>query len=528
MKYENKQVPGMQGVTGPKANSRSDFYFLPFLLFIISSFLLYLPVISRQFVSDDYKVLYRVCIEQNLFIKGFFRPLSDISIFMNYKLAGFNPVLFNSFNIIIHGINSYLVYLACMYFFNSVDPYNKKHVALFSSFIFLSYPFHNEAIVWLLGRGASMACMFSLLAVICYYKTANIMLKHFLVCFFYFLSISAFESTIIFPILFILLLWGERQTDSVIGNWSIWLFSTLLIQLFLRYCISGSLMGNYGAEFFHSGIKTYFLHGLKICGRLFLPPAENAFLITSVFILSVAVVTWLLFKNMRKIRRLPVWRKSISLSGMLLIACIVPAISGISTQTSETDRALYFPSVFLSIIIGLFMVYGIKKLSTRTVTLLLILAYNIFFLEKNNKNWIEASAITKSVVDKTLEISSRQKTAGRVYFLNIPNEISGAYVFRLGFSDALRVYKADTNRFTVVNYLPRQDIEKMKVKFILHPGDDSLLLPPDITMKTEPGGCRTVYDHGKLRFTSRPDDHIFFWNVDELEEIQSCILRKPA
>jgi hypothetical protein len=237
---------------------------------------------------------------------------------------------------------------------------------------------------------------------------------------------------------------------------------------------------------------------------------------------------WILFKNLYKISKLPVWRKSIALAGMLLISCIIPVISGVSTQTSETDRALYSPSVYFCMIVGLLIAYGVKKLNHQTIMMVLILSYNIFFLEKNNKNWIEASDITQSVINKTLEISSLHENTGKVYFLNIPNEINGAYVFRMGFSDALRIYKADGQRFIVVNYLPRQDLEKIKEKIILDPEKENFILPPDILMRTDSNGCRKVYDHGELKFISHQNDHIFFWNLNDLEEIQPCILRKPA
>src|ERR1700688_4208928 len=95
---------------------------LPILIpaiFIVASFLIYLPVINHYFVSDDFKVLYRVCLEHTLFIKGFFRPLSDITILLNYYLNGFDSTVFNSFNILIHGINSFLVYRVCLNIGNS-------------------------------------------------------------------------------------------------------------------------------------------------------------------------------------------------------------------------------------------------------------------------------------------------------------------------------------------------------------------------------------------------------------------------
>src|SRR5450631_2244316 len=83
-------------------------------LFVGTSFIIYLPVIDRYFVSDDFNVLYRVCLEHTIFIKRFFRPLSDISIYLNYQLGGINPLVFNSFNMLINGINGWLVYMTCL------------------------------------------------------------------------------------------------------------------------------------------------------------------------------------------------------------------------------------------------------------------------------------------------------------------------------------------------------------------------------------------------------------------------------
>src|SRR3982750_299595 len=187
MKRMNKKVPGSEETSLLKLGKPSVLFRLIPFLFIAVSFLIYVPVIGRYFVSDDFKVIYRVCRENTLFIKGFFRPLSDLSIWMNYKLGGFNPTVFNSFNILVHGINAYLVYLTCLCWGQKTDNIKNKRFAIFSSAIFLCYPFHNEAVVWLLGRGASMACLFSLLALVSYFKIEKNSVKQFFFCFFYFI-----------------------------------------------------------------------------------------------------------------------------------------------------------------------------------------------------------------------------------------------------------------------------------------------------------------------------------------------------
>lgn len=153
-----------------------------------------------------------------------------------------------------------------------------------------------------------------------------------------------------------------------------------------------------------------------------------------------------------------------------------------------------------------------------------ILTYNLFFLEMNNMNWIKASGITHAMVEKIRSANLN----GRMFFLNIPDEINGAYVFRQGFPFALRLYGMDSNRFIAVNYLPRQDLDKMKGKLVLHQERATFELPPDIIVKSDSNGCRQFYDHGILKFTARPGDLIYYWDIKQLENIQACSLRSPG
>jgi hypothetical protein len=115
MKQTVEQAPGKEASSFPVTGNAYTQFVLPFIIFVSVSFLLYLPVLDHYFVSDDFKVLYRVCLERTIFIKNFFRPLSDISIYLNYKIGGLDPRFFNSFNILIHGMNGYLVYMTCLF-----------------------------------------------------------------------------------------------------------------------------------------------------------------------------------------------------------------------------------------------------------------------------------------------------------------------------------------------------------------------------------------------------------------------------
>jgi len=521
MKQTVEQAPGKEASSFPVTGNAYTQFVLPLIIFVSVSFLLYLPVLDHYFVSDDFKVLYRVCLERIIFIKNFFRPLSDISIYLNYRMGGLDPRFFNSFNILIHGMNGYLVYMTCLFFSRNLEKTKRVQFAVISSALFLTYPFHNEGVVWLLGRGASMACLFSLLSILGFYTVENNILKYTSVCISYFISIAAFESTLLFPLIFILLLVFEKQNDRTIRSWVILLTLTFFVHLIGRMLISGSILGSYGNDFFQTDIRSIISNMAKVGGRLVLPPSKNPVLLTSLFFMLAAISGFYFFRNLRQIRR--GWTRSFVfiLTIMLFISCVVPVITGISTQTTESDRMLYFPSVFLCMIGG-WLLTRIKKSEYRWLLFALIISYNLFFLEWNNLNWKRASAVTWSIMSKIQELSRSEKQEGKVYFLNIPNEINGSYVFRLGFSDALRLYGEDSSRFVAVNYLPRQDLDKITKKTELRP-DGELNLPPDIVLKPDSSGCRQIYDHGKLKYAVRPGDRIYFCNPYQLESIQACM-----
>jgi len=84
--------------------------FLVYIAFIILSLLLFWPILHKSFVSDDFSILYRVTYEKDFFIRGFFRPLSDISLYSSYLMGGLNPVYYNISNVIIHASCAFLLY----------------------------------------------------------------------------------------------------------------------------------------------------------------------------------------------------------------------------------------------------------------------------------------------------------------------------------------------------------------------------------------------------------------------------------
>lgn len=424
------------------------------LFFIVSPFLLYFTVIHKYFVSDDFKVLNRVCLDKTILIKGFFRPLSDITIYLNYKLDGFNPIVFNSFNLLVHGINSFLLCICCLRFGVTSDKSLNKQFAFIAGLLFLTYPFHNEGVVWLLGRGASMSCTFALAGMIVMLSNYSLLKRILLTCSCYFIGLLAFESIIFYPfiILIFLLIKGSKRKEGIL--WVTSLLITLCMHLAIRMLISGSLAGSYGGGFLKIQPAVYLLNIAKTAGRLIFPPTGALHWLAFVYIATLVVLGILFFRIVRPEGNNPSMKVIKGLCLCLCISCIVPVFTGISTITSESDRMLYFPSLFLCMIISMLLIFFIRNSFGRLSICFLLLAYNIFFLEKNNLHWAIAGDTTQSLI-RLIE----KKPHGKTYILDVPEEYRGAFIFRQGLNDALRINSIDPSGITVVNYLTKDQVD---------------------------------------------------------------------
>src|SRR5687768_18386173 len=74
---------------------------------------------GRIFLSDDYCTLHNIISNNSILLPSFFRPVGDLTLKWTYQLAGWDPFYFYLVNILLHAVNSFLVYLFCMKWFEN-------------------------------------------------------------------------------------------------------------------------------------------------------------------------------------------------------------------------------------------------------------------------------------------------------------------------------------------------------------------------------------------------------------------------
>jgi len=138
-----------------------------FLAFLFIGFLLYGIVLKGDFIFDDYAVIDNVR-QFNFGLKNIFfqlRSLAYLSFNLNLALFGNKPVFYHLFNILIHIVNSFLVYLLLhltlkVSFFKQVKE--KRQICFLGSLIFLIHPLQTQAVSYIAQRMESLAVLFYL------------------------------------------------------------------------------------------------------------------------------------------------------------------------------------------------------------------------------------------------------------------------------------------------------------------------------------------------------------------------------
>lgn len=197
--------------------------YIVFIILLFVGFLIYGNVINGQFLFDDLNLIFYnkyvhslsnffnyftsnigTGTELNLHVQlnsNFYRPMQQLAYGIIYHFWGVKVQAYHILSILIHIINSFLVFLLLKRFSFS------KTGCFFASLIFLVHPVQVEAVSYISGLSDPMGFMFVVSALLiyidCYKNKANI-LKSFFAAFFFILAILSKESAFMFVLLAIL------------------------------------------------------------------------------------------------------------------------------------------------------------------------------------------------------------------------------------------------------------------------------------------------------------------------------------
>jgi len=496
------------------------------MVLCLATFLLFWPNLGRSFASDDFLVLRRVGLERGIFIKGFFRPLSDMTHYFSYLLGGFDPMGYYLQSMVIHAASAFVLFRFCWLWKWTDNEDMQWRFAFLSALLFLCYPFHNEAVSWVLGRASLLAGFFGISALVAVVSKWRLGWRIFLCCLCYFIGMAGYESVMLLPGVVFVLLYGRGIGLKEYGYWAGALGLTLLVHLAVREAVAGTIFGEYGAAFFGNRFLHYTKNVFVVTTRLFLPPMNSVRLLVVLSVLFMGILGvcfWIFFRKYH--RRPKVRMYLLQWLFMLGVSLVVPFVAGVSSHTSESDRFLYFPSFFVC---GgaAFVVTALvqRKVWLGWVAAALVI-YNCLFLEQNNRHWIRASKITRQV----LSIAEAQPRGSRLFLVNVPDEVEGAFVFRLGLHDAMVMDGKDSSRVVIVNHLTRDKARLLPDSIRVEEHNGVFYVAPEVRVKIAADTFLVSAGTGSpsdgsvdtaITWKGGRNDRIVYWNKNRLIEIK--------
>jgi hypothetical protein len=427
---------------------------------------------------------------------GFFRPVGDLTLKWTWQLFGSQPFYFFLGNALLHGINSWLLFLVCRRLF--ADRRRALWFACIASVIFFTYHSHGEAILWAIGRGISLATSFALLGMLLFLSRIHEGVKVFLVCVCYFLALACYESVVLLPVI----LWLLSKTIPVHRNfrkWWIALGITLLGNVVLRETYSGGVWMGYKGSIVWKDGGAYLSDTLKIILRVFTPAFNMPMFFAAAGCLLILAVSSLIFLHRKTLVAEAASRNVLRLAlGGLLCAVLVAMVFSISTRTTEGDRLLYFPACFFAMLISL-LATQFKVSPARWLVVSTIVVVQIGFLIQTRNNWMRASAYAKQIIEKISDAKARP-----LYIVNLPEEFKGAYIFRNCLPEALTFYGVNAGDVHIMNRLGFVDAQQK----------NGVIIPE------EKGSDIFIWPGTRIEATNIPPESVLFWDKETLRSLR--------
>lgn len=419
-----------------------------FFSFLAITYFIYNPL-ALYFLNDDMTHL-PLSSKGIFFQRHSFRPIHDLLLITEYKLWGLNARGYHLIEWLIHIVCSVLVYVFSYHLLSKFSKLKDKSLtlaSLLSAALFSVYAFHSESVLWLLGSGASLATLFFLLSAIAYMKKTEGVF--YFICSLLFFQIGLFTYEAIWAAPFFIGLLSWAYVDKKLTDWKKeWVYPSLyfisfLINILLRRVILGEIGGSYGDDqLFNFNIKHLFYNGVCLFARSFVPPSLSI----SFFMGEVIVLAIVLFIVIRKV----IVRKTFDRVSMILavsfLCSLLPVLTlGISTHSRESERFLYLPSVFSSILVVHTLV---NTLPTQKMLfyVIVLMIYNIYFTYTNARDYKVAGDISKEFYTQF----ENEKGNDTIVIRQFPRQFNGLPLFRSGFKEGLAwMYGMDTSKILI-------------------------------------------------------------------------------
>lgn len=186
---------------------------LSLITILIVTLLVYFPSLSYDFypnLDDGRLILNNETVTQfpinaksifTEFVYGLYHPATTFSFIIDYGIWGNNPLGFRIHNLLLHLLNSLLVFI----FIKKLT--HKFEISLLTTILFALHPLHIESVVWISERKDVLFTFWFLLAGISYQNHLKTNKTFWFICtyLFFILSLLSKATAVVFPLVLVLI-----------------------------------------------------------------------------------------------------------------------------------------------------------------------------------------------------------------------------------------------------------------------------------------------------------------------------------
>ncbi|MBI2270375.1 MAG: hypothetical protein HYU69_08465 [Bacteroidetes bacterium] len=401
---------------------------------------------------------------------AFIRPLPYIFMAILHDLFGHTSAMpYHAWNIIIHALNSWLVFLLYVAWVKRYAENTGYTVVpgIIAGLLFLALPYQNEAVTWVAATVDLMVTAWTLVTILLYLKYRTEKNKRYLYgsLLAFFMALMCKEASLFIPVLIFISecieYWPKRyyskpfKTTLLYAAW-------FPLYIFMRYFFLGELIGGY-----HE-MHTVFSPLLLVCNAGLYTAKFFAFyrllpdgireilkliIHNKIILVTTALSTTIIILYFRNHFKQLFLNKSALLLFMAFYISLIPVIN-LETSfigDSQSDRYGYLPAIFFLML----LTYMLNEVLNRKVLFVISACLMIWFytgVQTIGSNWVAGSAIAEPMIKKFVPAE------GTAYILNLPDNYNGTYMLRTGFADGVSlIYERElTGQIKVLSYHPIQ------------------------------------------------------------------------
>lgn len=372
------------------------------ITYIDDDMYLYKNPYLRDFSFEGIKAIFTSFYEYN------YHPLTTLSWWAEYKLFEFNPLPYHAFNVLLHLINTWLVYTL------AARLSGRSITAIIVAALFALHPMHVESVAWISERKGLLCAVFYFTALLQYlkYSDSGYQKKNYILCLLAFVaSLLSKSAAVTLPVLMVAIdLYKGRKisTKQLLEKAPFLLLSVLFGMLAIMSQRAGGALNDISATYgivnrlflFTSGIAFYFINLLapfNLSAIHYFPNIDNSILPWQFYAslpLLVAVLWFVLRKNKLK--------KEMVFGTVFFLICISVMLQIIAVGSAlAAERYTYVSYIGLFYIAGQWVAgIGDKQRGIFTGTFIAIIIAFALLSWKRIAVWKDTDTLFTDIIAK--------------------------------------------------------------------------------------------------------------------------------